>query len=397
MYRILHVTNSLGTGGAERLLVDIARLIDRGRFSMSVCCTGPDGPAREALERAGCDVTVLDRTRRSSVLLPLFCADVLRIAAGIVRTIRKVRPHVVHSHLEANYIAPYCAKASGVRGVVSSFHSSVLFARRGKYSLRNAARRAVLRGVGRTADFLVAGSRFAAASAAAACGVPGDRVRVIHNAVDVSLMERTPASPRIREELGLAKETRLVATLGTLKEPKNHGLLIRGMSLLCRERSDVACLIIGRGPEEYVKKLIALRDQLGLESKVFLLGYRRDAYAILKACDLMVLPSLWEGLPVAALEAMACRVAVLLSDIPPHRELVENGTDGWLFRSGDEAALAEKMSRALERPDLRLRLAAAGFEKVRTLYDSERMVRRYEDLYAACAAGDGPARGGEGS
>jgi len=391
-YKILHITTSLGVGGAERLIADLARLMDKRRFQVNVCCTGADGKMRAVLEKAGSSVTVLNRKRRSSVVFPFFCADVFMLFRDITRAIRRERPDVVHTHLEANYIAPFCARRAGVRAIVSSFHSSVLLAPRGRWSVRNAARRAVLRRVASTADALVAGSRYAAAAAAELCGVGEDAVEVVPNAVDVSRVEAAPVHARLREELGVGAQEHLVATLGTLKEPKNHRLLIEAVAMANRHpgtEAGVSAVIVGTGREDFVRELVARSVSLGVRDKVHFLGYRDDAYSVLKACDLMVLPSLWEGLPVAALEGMAAGLPVLLSDIPPHRELVRDGVDGWLFRSGDAHSLAESMSRILADREARLAVARAGSEKVRREYDAARMARKCEAVYMRCLAEGG--------
>ncbi len=387
VYKILHITNSLGVGGAERLLVDLASLLDKDRFVMSVCCTGRDGVTREALERAGAPVTVLNKRRRSSVLLPVFAADVATTFAALTGVIRRERPDLVHTHLEANYIAPFCASAAGVKAIVASFHSSVLLARRGRWSLRNAARRAVMRRVARTASALMAGSDFAAKAAADLCGVDESKVTVIHNAVDVSRIIGERPHDSIRTELGLPRTERLVVTLGTVKEPKNHRLLVRAMRHVLDRRDDVSAVIIGSGPRELLGALGGLAGELGLREKIHFLGYREDAYGVVKECDLMALPSLWEGLPVAALEGMACGIPVLLSDIPPHRELVEDGVDGWLFSSDDEISFAGGILAALENDEVRGRVAAAGAAKVRARFDSKAMAGSCERLYESCIVG----------
>lgn len=391
MHKILHITNSLGTGGAERLIADLASLLDKGRFRVSVCCTGADGPARDALERAGSDVVVLNRGRRSSLSFPGFCADVVSLYRGIMEVIKAQGPDLVHTHLESNYIAPFCARRAGVKGVVMSFHSSVLLAKRGRMSLRNAARRAVIRRAAIFSDAILAGSKYAAAAAAELCGIDKRDVVVIPNAVDVARVENESPHAGIRDELGLPSSEKLVVMLGTIKEPKNHRLLIEAMAAISKRREDVSSLIVGTGDPAFVLELKELVSQFGLEKKVHFLGYRDDAYGVVKACDLMVLPSLWEGLPVAALEGMACGLPVLLSDIPPHRELIDEGRDGWLFRSGDPESLSAGLIEVLDDQETMKKVAMAGYMKVVREYDSTQMARSCERLYQRCIAGGKPS------
>jgi glycosyltransferase involved in cell wall biosynthesis len=305
------------------------------------------------------------------------------LVAGITGVIRRERPDLVHAHLEAGYIAPFCARLAGVEAVVVSFHSSVLLAKRGDRSLRNAARRATMRRVARSADALVAGSDYAARAAARLCGVVPSEVRVIYNAVDVSRVDEA-AGVSIRSELGLPGKERLLVTLGTVKEPKNHRLLVEALRRVSETRRDVSALIVGTGEQGFVGNLKQLAAEHGLGDKVFFLGYREDAYGIVKSSDLMVLPSLWEGLPVAALEGMACGTPVLLSDIPPHRDLIRHGVDGWLFSSNEASSLADAILGVLGEEESMRKVALAGSRKVRERFSSSKMADAYGILYEEC-------------
>ena len=201
-------------------------------------------------------------------------------------------------------------------------------------------------------------------------------LHLIHNGLDLSEVDaRADSPPELAEWRNAGRF--LVGYVGQLIPRKSVDTLIRGV---CETRDSRVCLaIVGEGPERVA--LEALTRRLGAQDRVRFFGYRDDRMAFIKSFDLFVLPSRLEGIPRCLMEAMSAGVAVIATDIPGCRELVESADGAALFAPGDHAHLARLVDELVAAPALREMSAAAGRERVRSKYSAERMAEAYTDLY----------------
>ncbi len=170
----------------------------------------------------------------------------------------------------------------------------------------------------------------------------------------------------------------IVGSIGRFTKQKGFIYLIDAMPRIIEELPDVFLVLIGDG--ELRADLTRRVIELGIEDKVLFAGQRNDVTPILGRMDLFVLPSLWEGLPTVVLESIACGVPVVATDIPGTRELIQNGSTGWLVRPKNSQELAEVIVKALQNPDLRLDFATRAREIPKeTLIAS--VALKYQRLY----------------
>jgi glycosyltransferase involved in cell wall biosynthesis len=212
-------------------------------------------------------------------------------------------------------------------------------------------------------------------------GLDPERVRLFPNAVDWQRFAQ--ARPRdLRQDLGIAKDSKLVGTVGRLVSHKGHDIFIRMAGKLLDAGLNADFIIIGEGRGE--AELRGLIQTLDLQDRVRLLGFREDLPEILKSLDLFVFPTLGEGMPNALLEAMAAGLPVVASDIPGSRELVKSeGSGGHEVRgiltpAGDVSALVQAVGRLLSEPELAEGLGRNAAEWVRENHDQEEMFDRLE-------------------
>lgn len=192
-----------------------------------------------------------------------------------------------------------------------------------------------------------------------------------------------PPMPAHRQELerewGLQAGTPLLLGVGRLVEQKNFGLALRALA-----RMPVGALaIVGEGPLHH--ELERERTRLGLGDRVVFAGPRADARSLIGAADAVLMPSLWEGLPLVALEALAAGTPVVATRVRGLRELFRDGEDALLVPPGDESALAEGVQRILSEPGLADRLGSGGL-RTAARYAEANMVDSYLKLYAELAA-----------
>jgi glycosyltransferase involved in cell wall biosynthesis len=215
------------------------------------------------------------------------------------------------------------------------------------------------------------------------------RVTVIPNSVDLERFRPGPGAGQLRGILGIPAAVPLLVTTGQLTSIKGHDVLLAAFAEL--ERNDPVLALVGRGPEE--ARLRALTRSLGLEDRVHFLGFREDVHVLLEDADVVVQPSLQEGLPISVLEFMAKGKAMVVSDLAGTPEAISHGVEGLLVPPGDRPALRDALRRLLEDGGLRLRLGEAARDRAEREFGLDRMADRVEGILAGLIeAGRGRGR-----
>jgi glycosyltransferase involved in cell wall biosynthesis len=196
--------------------------------------------------------------------------------------------------------------------------------------------------------------------------------------------------PRARSALGIPADALVVGAVGRLVPQKGFPDLLAAFRRVADRFGDTAHLVIvGSGPD-----LDALREQaraLGIGRRVLLTGFRNDVREIMPSFDVMAFSSLYEGLPVALLEAMACGVAVVATSVPGLVEVLADRQNALMVPARSPEALADALCYALRNPEARRALSASGRDLFRKRYTADRMVEHYAAVYRELMA-----RGGVG-
>lgn len=211
-----------------------------------------------------------------------------------------------------------------------------------------------------------------------ACGVNPDKVRVIHNAIDLATYPG-PAEISVRVELGIPQNAILVATAGRLSPEKNHLGLVEAARMVLAKMPDVYFVVFGEGflrPE--LEKAVA---DAGIGHRFFLPGFRSDVRSLLHEIDIFVLPSHTEGLPNVVLEAFACRKPVVATKVGGTPEVVSDGVNGFLIPEGDMGGLGEAVLNLAGDAELRKQMGTDGFISVEDEFGFERQTHFYLNLY----------------
>lgn len=211
-----------------------------------------------------------------------------------------------------------------------------------------------------------------------ACGVRPDKVRVIHNAIDLEAYPG-PAEKSMRTELGIPQDAILVATAGRLSPEKNHLGLVETARLVLAKMPDVYFVVFGEGflrPELE----IAVADA-GIGHRFFLPGFRSDVRSLLHEIDIFVLPSHTEGLPNVVLEAFACRKPVVATMVGGTPEVVSDGVNGILAPEGDMGRLAQGVLALAGDAGLREQMGRRGYLSVEEEFGFERQTELYLKIF----------------
>jgi glycosyltransferase involved in cell wall biosynthesis len=213
--------------------------------------------------------------------------------------------------------------------------------------------------------------------------MPPRKLITVYNGIDTGQFKISAAeTAAVRRELDLSPGQLAVGTMGELTQQKGYRYLLEAIPEILKSVPSVKFFIAGEG--ELKKSLLVLRDKLGLQSSVSFLGFRDDVPRLLSAFDIFVLPSLWEGLPVALIEAMAAGKPIVATDVDGNCEVTGRDAAGIAVEPLDPPALATALLELLGDPELRRRLGDAGIERAQKLFDVRIMIKRYQDLYEAC-------------
>jgi len=359
--------DSLLAGGAERVAVELAIGLDRERFLPHVLVTRGSGPLRRLLDEAGVPYTILDRARRFDY--------------GAWRAARKLvaQADIIHSH----------KFGSNVWGALLSRRTGVpLIAHEHNFAAESSTFRALV-------------DRHIIAPAASRIVCVADSVRDVelsmgiaeHKLVTVpngAHLEAALDRDDARAELGLEldADTFIVGIVGRLRPEKAHDVALTAMAHLARAGVDAQLCIVGDGPCE--SDLRALARNRGVNDRIIWAGERRDAARLAGAFDAALVCSRWEGMPLAALEAMAAGVPLIATRVGALPSLVAQGR-GIAVDVADDRAIAAAIADLASDEPRRQALGGAGREHVRNEYSFDRMVRRVEALYIAVLAAEAEA------
>jgi glycosyltransferase involved in cell wall biosynthesis len=306
-----------------------------------------------------------------------------RDAVALFRALSHEPIAIVHSHLfVGSMFASPLARLAGVRGVVETFHLPEVW-RMGKRLKRSFW---LDRQVARCVDRYVAVSTAAADHLTDRKRIPERKIRTIYNGRDLSRFHPPSAAERraARVALGLDVEP-AVAVIGRLEPQKGHALMLEAAAILSRSFPMLKVFFAGSGSLE--GELRASCDTAGLTATVSFLGHRSDSEVLLAAIDVAVMPSLYEGLPLVAIEAMASARPVVATDIDGMREVVVDGQSGFLVGAGDAGALARAIERLVRFPVLARQLGVNGRRRAERHFDLrfqvEETVSLYEELLSS--------------
>lgn len=391
--RIVFCITELATGGAENCLAALAAGLDPARFSVEVVSLAgpPQAPATipgGTVEPAPGDRPAIARheslpaTAASGPIARLEQAGIRPRFLGATRArqapwilnrltaeLRRLRPDVVQTFL---YHANIAGRLAAWRAGVPRVYSGIRVAEpRSRWRLR------LDRWTTRLVDRHVCVSQAVADFSARVARLPAQQLTVIPNGIDVARWDAT--APADLQSLSVAANRRAILFVGRLDRQKGVDLLIQHAPRLLAAAPEHDLLLAGDGPlRPWLDRQVA---QPALAGRVHLLGLRSDVPALMRASDLVVLPSRWEGMPNAVLEAMAARRPVLATDVEGARELLGPSSDEQLVPAGDMDRFVERAAAILDDPARAARLADANRHRAAAEFSLDRMIAAYARLY----------------
>jgi glycosyltransferase involved in cell wall biosynthesis len=364
--RLLHFTDSLDPSGVGEHIALLAGELQACGYQQTLVC--PDAPAtRWLMERgAGLGLTVEPLHVRSE--------DDFRDYEALVRLLRDGGYDLCHNHIGITWEGCWGTFAAADAGVpvVCTEHLPYLIDVPGLHSLKCLAGHHVAR--------TIAVSHGVARSLIESRVVPGDRVHVVWNGIDVARFSPHRRPELRRALLGLDLQTPLVVCVGRLTPQKGHAVLLEAIALARRAVPRLTLALAGDGPLR--EELLAQATRLGLGEAVRFLGKWHDVPPLLSCADVLVQPSTFEGLPLAVLEGMAAAVPAVVADVVGSNETVVPGESGLIVPPNAPRELAQAIQRILEDPALARRLGTAARRRAEQEFTAPLMAKRTQAVYA---------------
>lgn len=367
---VVYVIASMITGGTQTHLLQVFRQLDRSKFRPVLFALRDGGDRLADARDAGVEVHTFGMS--GSIRNPRDFGGL----AAMVKTLRELRPGVVHGYLlRGNFHGAVAGRLARVPVVVTS--------KRGLHEPAGAAERFAVKVSNRLSDAVTGNSAEVLEFTRRIEGRFRAPMSMIPSGIDTARFDPERVGRRagwaIRSELGVA-DAPIVGTAITFRPRKGFRMLFEAMAEILNAVPDAHLVIAGA--DEMPEEPAALADALGIRGRVHLLGRRSDMPEVLSSLDVFVLPSESEGMSNAILEAMAMELPVVVTAVGGAPEQVEEGRSGYLVRYPDSPAMAGRVIELFGNSRLRASIGRTARERVVERYSATSMVRQIEDLYA---------------
>lgn len=357
------ITHDLAIGGLQRVVVSICKTIDRNRFNVSVLCLNELGEFAPDIEEMGINVHLLQK-KKSKVDYLSF----LKVAKILINN----EIEIIHTHNTQPLIdGTLGAMLSKVKTIVHTDHARDFPDKRRYMFLEWLLSHYIYKVVGvsdHTVENLIKYEK-----------ISKEKTVSIMNGIDESLYEIDVKKEEMKKELGIKKCGPVIGLGVRLTKQKGIIYLLQAMKIILQKIPNISLIIAGSGPLENDLKKATL--DMCIQESVYFIGPRLDMNRVLKYLDLYVLPSLWEGLPMVLLEAMAAGCPIVATNVGGNSMAIKHGHNGSLIEAKNVELLASEVIKMLQNEDLRHKYVRNSHEIFRECFSARIMTEKYEKLY----------------
>jgi L-malate glycosyltransferase len=306
--------------------------------------------------------------------------NALKVARKLRTFVREERVSIVHTFFETSDLwAGPIAKLSGCPVLVSSRRDlGILRSRMHSFAYR------ALRGL---YDSVLAVSPQVREFCIQQDGLNPSKVQTLFNGLDLECVSRAAGRAVMRKQMDIPEHVPVITSVGNIRKVKGIDVLLEAAANVCRQHPDAVFVVAGRKSEEqHCRELENRISSLGLTANFKLLGSREDVFSILRMSDIFCLPSRSEGFSNALIEAMACRLPCVATDVGGNKEVLTEGETGLLVPSESSEALARALTLLLADRSLARDMGSRGEKVVQSRFTSEAMMSSLISLYQGLLA-----------
>lgn len=361
-----HMIYAFTVGGEERELLNIIRYGNKERFLHVIVSFTEVGAFGEEAQRLGFRVLSLNKKMGNDFSLPF----------RIAKLISTYGVRVIHARGWATLVeAALASRLARVRGSIYAFHGRTYDDLQG----RSIKRQMIQSFFVRAYDRIVTLNSLMKREFSRECRLSEDKIDVIANGIELDRFSPSSNRSALREAHGIPLDRFVIGNVGRLDPVKNHETLLRAVYGLKQRGRRPYLVIVGEGQSRAA--LESLIASLDLADDVRLSGFSKRIPELLNCMDLYVQSSLYEGSSHTLVEAMACGLPVVATDVGGTADLFEDGREGFRFKPRDENALLELIAKIQDDPQLRRTMGYHARDRALKLFSVEMMVKRYEQIY----------------
>ena len=362
MHTIVFIIAELNVGGAETMLFELAKRLDRNLFNITVLSLQDKGYFGQLLENEKINVVTLNMKNKW---------DIFKFK-NIHPFFKNNSFDIIHSFMfHSNILARCIAKIYKIPINISAVHT-----------IEKGAQWHLL--VDTITNHLVTNETVICKTAhdfmIQKTNIRPDKITVINNAVDERRFNQRNDSELIKRLYNIPPGVKIIGTVSSLTKVKGHIHLIKAARDVIKEIPNAVFVIIGEGP--YRELLMNNVRKYNLDKYFFFLGFITPIHPLLSILDCFVLPSLWEGVPIALLEAMAAKKAVIASKTGGINDILKDGVSGLMVPVGDEIALSNAIVKILKDPALSKMMGQNAHKSISEGYTFDEMVHKTTMLYS---------------
>ena len=361
--RVMQITNNLGIGGLERVVVNLCKHLNKDMFEVSVCCLSFRGPFAEELMSDGIPVFLSPHLTEATDYLAFW---------KLKNILRSVNPHIVHTHnINAMFDGFFASILAGIPINIHTDHGRI-FPDKMRYM--------VLEGIiSIFLDHIIVVSEQIKENLIHYEHIANKKITVVNNGIDGHRYDISIDIAKKKQELGLDSFTNIIGLGVRLTQPKGITYLIQASPLILERYPQTAFVIAGEG--DLMSALKKETRKFNVDSHFIFLGPRLDLNEILQLFDIYVLPSISEGFPLVILEAMAAGKAIVATNVGGIPLAINDCKEGFLVPPKDPQMLANKICELLGNEDKRIIFSKNAKQKFYNEFEVRHMIKEYEQIY----------------
>jgi glycosyltransferase involved in cell wall biosynthesis len=375
---VMHVLWDLGIGGTQQVVTTLTKYLST-RNCLPIVCAFRDGCLRGEIEKAGIKVEILTTRRHRFRNFPMFLSDLFATRRVLSKLIRKHKIEIVQTHsiLPVTLLFFTIVRSTGLQGLLCTFHNARFLSSRSR-PVRFAFD-FLYRLMGLRINKFIAVSDEVRSEMIKRIGLNPEKIITIYNGVDVQKYESSIDPVIFRNQYRFDKDALLIATVATLKTQKGHQYLIEAAKLVVTKFPYVHFLFIGDGPLR--SSLKSRANSLNLSSNIHFMGNCTGIADLLKSSDFFVLPSLWEGLSMALLEAMAAAKPIVATAVSGSKIAMIPNKTGLVVNPGNYVELADAIVELISNPSKSESMGLFAQKRVIDKFSAEKQAEEHMILY----------------